>query len=128
MYIDNKRFQTHMLRLGDGEDVVQKTKAFVEERALKNVFILTAIGSLKTVVIKESANLPIQHLERSWRILGLFAFAKEGHMRIRCLLINDMGEKIAGELLEGSQSGSPTDILFGEHLITPRKKPLPHQS
>ncbi len=128
MYIDNKRFQTHMLRLENNDDVVVSIKAFVEERSLKNVFILTAIGSLKTVVIKESVNLPVQHLERNWRVLGLFAFAKEGHMRIRCLLINDAGEKIAGELLEGSKSGSSTDILFGEHLITPRTRPLPHQS
>ncbi|MGH1366218.1 MAG: PPC domain-containing DNA-binding protein [Calditrichia bacterium] len=128
MYIDNKRFSTHMLRLKENDDVLSSIENFIATNAFKNVFILTAIGDLRAVMLRESADSTIQFLERNWRILGLFAFSREGKMRIRCLLINDEGQKIAGELLAGSLVGRTTDILFGEHKLQPRPVAKPHQS
>lgn len=112
--VNTSNMKTYVLRLAPGDDPKVKLQAFVTEKNLKAVVILSAVGSLTKAVIryanvKKSTTL-IGHFEIV-SLSGTIGSTSGSHLHIS--VSDETGKTLGGHLMEGSTIYTTLEVALG---------------
>lgn len=116
MQIPSSHFKSYPLEIKDNEDIKERIWHFIQEKNLKDSFIMVSHGSLKKVILKKQHLNNSEELEGEFELRGLFGVFRNHDFRLSCLLHSCKdGSKLNGELLSGTLVRGNVSIIFGRH-------------
>ena len=105
---------TYVLRLAPGDDPKLKLQAFVAEKNLKAVIILSAVGSLTKAVIRYADATKPTTLTGHFEIVslsGTLGSTSGSHLHIS--VSDNAGKTLGGHLMEGSAIYTTIEVALG---------------
>lgn len=105
---------TYVLRLAPGDDPKLKLQAFVTEKNLKSVVILSAVGSLTKAVIRYANANKATTLTGHFEIVslsGMLGSTSGSHLHIS--ISDKSGKTLGGHLMEGSAIYTTLEVALG---------------
>jgi predicted DNA-binding protein with PD1-like motif len=105
---------TYVLRLRPGDDPKLKLQAFVTEKNLKAVVILSAVGSLTKAVIRYANTSKPTTLTGHFEIVslsGTLGSTSGSHLHIS--VSDNTGKTLGGHLVEGSTIYTTLEVALG---------------
>lgn len=102
------------LRLSPGTDLRQALWHHCQHRSIRAAYILTAVGSLQSAVIR-FANQPTgTHLNQPWEILSLAGTLSMAGVHLHIALADSQGRVIGGHLMDGCLVYTTAEIVLGQ--------------
>ena len=136
-YISNKIGRTVVLKLEEGDMVLESIKALCEKENIKNAVVVSGIGTLSQARVHRISNMecpPAQLVDKidntPLELASLDGFIANGDLHIHCVL-GAPGKTWAGHLMEGCRTEFFGEIIMQELLGInlerhPNEKGTPH--
>jgi len=102
------------LRLSPGTDLRQSLWHYCQDRSIRAAYMLTAVGSLQSAVIR-FANQPAgTHLQQPLEILSLAGTLSMAGVHLHIALADSQGRVIGGHLMDGCLVYTTAEIVLGQ--------------